>query len=144
MDADLSHAPEYIPAFLETLKDADVVVGSRYVPGGGVDEGWSLKRRFLSHFANVGIRMVAGLKVKDATSGFKGFRSSALRSLKMSEFNCKGFGFQAEVAHACQRQGARVIEYPIVFVDRAKGRSKMSLFIVFEALWWVLPLRWRR
>ena len=144
MDADLSHEPEYIPAFLEMLKRADVVVGSRYIPGGGVDEDWSLKRRFLSYAGNLGLRMLAGLKVKDVTSGFKGFRASALKSLDLSEFRCKGFGFQTEVAQACQRQGYKVVEYPITFLERAKGESKMSMSIVLEALWRLLLLRWRR
>ena len=144
MDADLSHAPEYIPAFLETLRRADVVVGSRYTRGGGVDETWSLWRRGLSYLANLGIRMVTGLKVRDATTGFKGFQRGALSSLKLAEFKCKGFGFQAEVAYACQRQGFDVVEYPITFVDRTKGRSKMSTFIALEAIWYLLLLRWRR
>lgn len=144
MDADLSHGPEYIPRFLEALERADVVVGSRYVPGGGVDASWSLGRRLLSYFANLGIRMAAGVRVRDATSGFKGFRGEALRSLDLDRFKCKGFGFQTEVARACQLQGHRVVEYPIVFVERERGKSKMSLFIVFEALWRLLLLRWRR
>lgn len=143
MDADLSHAPEYIPAMLEKLEQADVVVGSRYTRGGGVDREWSLKRRLLSYFANLGIRLVAGLRVKDATSGFKGFRDSALRSLDLARMRCTGFAFQAEVAHACQRLGYRVLEYPIIFAERTKGRSKMSLGIILEAFWRLLPLRWR-
>ena len=144
MDADLSHAPEYIPALLDGLRHADVVVGSRYVTGGGVDPGWSLNRRLLSYFGNICIRTVAGLRVKDATSGFKAFRGSALRSLGLTRLRCKGFGFQSEVAQACQRQGYTVTEYPIVFVDRTEGQSKMSLFIVFEAVWRLLLLRFRR
>lgn len=144
MDADLSHTPEYIPSFLEALKDADVVVGSRYARGGGVDKKWSLKRRLLSSSANLGIRMAAGLRVKDATSGFKAFRSSVLKSLEGMNFKCRGFGFQAEVAHACQRRGYKVVEYPIIFVDRTRGKSKMSLSIILEALWRLWLLRWRR
>ena len=144
MDADLSHAPEYVPAFLDTLRRADVVVGSRYTRGGGVDETWSLWRRGMSRMANLGIRMVTGLKVRDTTTGFKGFQRGALSSLKLADFKCKGFGFQAEVAYACQRQGFNVVEYPITFVDRTKGRSKMSMFIALEALWYLLLLRWRR
>ena len=144
MDADLSHRPEHIPAFLERLSEADVVVGSRYVPGGGVDESWGFSRRLLSAGGNFGIRAITALQVKDATSGFKAFRGSALRSLDMDEFRCKGFAFQAEVAHACQRRNYQVSEYPIVFADRTKGRSKMSLAIVVEAVWRLLPLRWRR
>ena len=144
MDADLSHAPEHIPAFLDTLRQADVVVGSRYVRGGGFDASWGLKRRLLSYVGNLGIRTVGGLKVRDATSGFKAFRGSALRSLGLETFRCKGFGFQAEVAHACQRRGHKVVEYPIVFTDRTQGQSKMSLVIMFEAIWRLLLLRWRR
>ena len=144
MDCDLSHAPEYIPEFLRELKDADVVVGSRYVQGGGVDETWGRLRRLLSFVGNSGIRVIVGLKVKDATSGFKAFRRSALDSLDMTRFRCTGFAFQAEVAYACQRRGYRVIEHPIVFANRVKGRSKMSMAIVFEAIWLLLPLRWNR
>ena len=144
MDADLSHPPESIPALLEALKRADVVVGSRYIRGGSVDEHWSLKRRMLSYSANLGIRVVAGLQVKDATSGFKAYRGTVLRSLNLTQLKCKGFGFQAEMAHACQRRGYSVVEHPITFIDRAKGRSKMSPSIVLEALWRLLLLRWRR
>ncbi len=144
MDADLSHSPEYLPAMLNALGDADVVVGSRYAKGGGVDDSWGLSRRLLSSLGNLGIRLVGGLSVRDATSGFKAFRASALSRLDMSEFRCAGFGFQAEVAHSCQRLGLRVVEQPILFVDRTKGRSKMSAFIVLEAIWRLLPYRFRR
>ncbi len=144
MDADLSHSPEYIPDMLDALGGADVVVGSRYAKGGGVDESWGLSRRLLSSLGNLGIRLVGGISVRDATSGFKAFRASALSRLDMSEFRCSGFGFQAEVAHSCQREGLRVLEQPILFVDRTKGRSKMSAFIVFEAIWRLLPYRFRR
>ncbi len=144
MDADLSHKPEYLPGMLEDLGKADVVVGSRYVSGGGVDESWSIYRRFLSYGGNVGIRAISGVKVKDATSGFKAFRSSALGALDLDALRCKGFAFQAEVAHACQRKGHRVVEHPIVFDDRVRGQSKMSLGIVLEAVWRLLPLWWKR
>ena len=144
MDADLSHAPEYIPAFLQALKEADVVVGSRYVQGGQVDATWSRPRRLLSAAANLGIRSITSLKVRDTTSGFKAFRSSVLSSLELSQFRCKGFAFQAEMAHACQRRGYQISEYPIVFASRAKGRSKMSMAIILEAIWRLLPLRWSR
>ncbi|HIM55186.1 MAG TPA: polyprenol monophosphomannose synthase [Candidatus Latescibacteria bacterium] len=144
MDADLSHDPRHIPAFLDELKQADVVVGSRYVPRGGVDPGWSLKRRMLSYYANLGIRLVTGLDVKDPTSGFKGFRASAVKLICRNRFRCKGFGFQVEVASLCQRNGLRVTQHPITFIDRVHGRSKMSLRIVLEALWCLLPLRFGR
>ncbi len=94
--------------------------------------------------SNYGIRAVGGIDVKDATSGFKAYRADALSSLELGRLQCKGFGFQVEVAKACQRQGHKVVEHPILFVDRARGESKMSLFIVAEALWRLLLLRWRR
>ena len=144
MDADLSHDPSYLPTFLDQLQNADVVVGSRYVEGGGADAEWGGWRRSLSALGNLGIRAIVGLKVKDATSGFKAFRGDALCGLDVAKFRCRGFGFQAEVAHACQRKGYRVVEHPIVFGRRAAGRSKMSLFIIVEAIWRLLPLRWRR
>jgi len=144
MDADLSHTPESIPGLLERLAKADVVVGSRYIKGGGVKDEWSLRRRFLSFLGNLGIRIVVGLSVKDATSGFKAFRGEALRSLDLARFRCKGFAFQSEMAGVCQRRGFRVVEHPIVFAERAKGSSKMSLAIILEALWCLLPSRWTR
>lgn len=143
MDADLSHEPEYIPGLLETLGGADVVVGSRYAPGGGVDETWGVFRRMLSYTGNLGIRVITGLRVKDATAGFKAFDARVLASIDLAQLRCKGFAFQAEVAHACQGIGYRVEERPIVFRSRASGKSKMSIAIIAEALWKLLPLRWR-
>ena len=144
MDADLSHAPEYIPGFLRTLEQADVVVGSRYTDGGDVDKEWRFRRHMLSAFANYGIRAVVGLRVKDSTTGFKAFRADALRSMNFDDFRCRGFGFQAEVAYACQRMGHRIVEHPITFYDRAHGESKLSLGIILEAFWRLFLLRWRR
>ena len=144
MDADLSHPPEAIPALLDKLSEAKVVVGSRYVEHGGVDESWSLSRRALSYFGNLGIRLITGLRVRDATSGFKAFQAATLRALDMSTFRCTGFAFQAEMAHACQRNAYTVAEHPIIFMDRTRGKSKMSLAIVVEAVLKLLPLRWSR
>lgn len=143
MDADLSHAPEYLPAFLEALGAADVVVGSRYVQGGGVDKRWSRHRQMLSAYANLGIRLAAGLRVRDATSGFKAYRRETLAALDLDGLRCSGFAFQAEVAHACQRLGAKVVEHPIVFKERLEGKSKMSWAIMIEALWKLPPLRFK-
>ena len=143
MDADLSHEPEYIPAFLKALENADVVVGSRYAEGGGLDDAWRFRRHALSTLANYGIRAVVGLKVKDSTTGFKAFRADALHQIDFDAFRCKGFGFQAEVAYACQRKGHRIVEYPIMFYDRMHGESKLSLNIILEALWRLFLLRWR-
>ena len=112
--------------------------------GGGVDVEWSSKRRVLSSFANATIRAVTGVKVRDVTSGFKAFRATAFRGIDLSSFRCKGFGFQAEVAYACQRKGRRVEEFPIVFMERRRGDSKMSIGIMLEALWRLSLLRLRR
>ena len=143
MDADLSHQPEYIPQFIGALGESDVVIGSRYVNGGGVDEHWGILRRLISSGGNFGIRAVTGVKVKDATGGFKAFRQSVLRSIDFSQIRCAGFGFQAEINHACERMGCVVTEHPIVFIDRTMGKSKMSLYIMIEAMWKLLPLRWK-
>lgn len=144
MDADFSHKPEDIPYLLAGLDNADIVVGSRYVAGGGVDEHWGFTRRILSMVGNLGIRVMAGLEVRDATSGFKAFRGEILGSIQLSYFKCKGFAFQAEMAHMCQLNGYNVVEYPIVFEERAEGKSKMSTGIIIEAIWRLLPLRWKR
>ena len=141
MDADLSHTPDHLPAMLRKLEGADVVVGSRYTEGGGSDPSWGLKRRLLSAFGNHVIRLVTGLRVRDVTSGFKAYTASALGSLDMDSFRCKGFGFQSEVAFQCQSRGYVVLEHPIVFIDRTKGKSKMSISIIVEAIWKLTLLR---
>ena len=144
MDADLSHPVEELPGMLAELARADVVVGSRYArhtDKAGAEKGWGLHRVLISALGNLSIRLVAGLRVKDATSGFKGFRAEALRGLDMSRFRCKGFGFQAEVAFACQSQGYRVFEHPFMFSNRLYGESKMNLGIVVEAMWRLVLLR---
>lgn len=144
MDADLSHPPGTVPAMVESLASADVVVGSRYVKGKSGDERTTTGRRLLSTLANQSIRMATGVKVRDATSGFKAFRREALASLDWAAFHCRGFAFQAEVAYACERRNLVVVEYPIIFANRAKGVSKMSLGIVLEAAWQLLPLRFKK
>ena len=144
MDADLSHAPDHLPIMLRKLERADVVVGSRYTKDGGSDPNWGLERRLLSAFGNHLIRFVTGLKVRDVTSGFKVYTAAALSSLDMDAFRCKGFGFQSEVAYQCQSRGHEVLEHPIIFIDRAKGKSKMSAHIVAEAVWKLSLLRLRR
>lgn len=144
MDADLSHNPEYILAFIEKLKAADVVVGSRYVKGGGFDPSWEWHRKLLSTLGNLYIRVVTGVKVRDTTSGFKAYRRSVLEDIKLKNFKCKGFAFQAEMAYICLKRNYRVVEHPIIFMGRTTGKSKMSLYIIFEALWKLLPLRFKR
>ena len=124
MDADLSHPPEAIPALLDKLSEAEVVVGSRYVEDGGVDESWSLSRRALSYFGNLGIRLITGLRVRDATSGFKAFPGRRPPGVGHGRVQVHGFAFQAEMAHACQRSAYTVAEHPIIFMDRTRGKSR--------------------
>lgn len=144
MDADLSHPPAEVPAMLESARDADVVAGSRYITGGAVDPGWSMGRRFLSRFGNLGIKLVVGLHVHDATSGFKVFRRTALERLDFDRFRNAGYGFQAEVAHWCEYLGLRIVEHPYQFAERRSGKSKMSGRIVLEAILTLVPLRFHR
>ena len=143
MDADLSHNPEYIPKFLEDLEFADVVVGSRYVEGGQIDRNWGVARRVLSFLANIIIRNVSGIKIRDASSGYKAYRVNVLKALDLSLFKCKGFGFQIEVIHALENRGYTIWEHPINFIDRTCGNSKMTVRILIEAFCRLLLLRWR-
>jgi dolichol-phosphate mannosyltransferase len=143
MDADFSHSPLYIPQLLEGLNDHDVVIGSRYVEHGAVDERWSVWRRLLSWGGNVYARLITGLHIHDVTGGFKAFRRRVLESIDWSQIRCDGYSFQIEVNYICQRQGFRMTEVPIMFEDRVIGSSKMSGRIVMEALWRVWQMRWR-
>ncbi len=144
MDADFSHSPAYIPRFLQYLPEADVVVGSRYVRGGMLDERWSWWRRFLSWWANaVYTRLLLGLQVRDGTAGFKLWRRSALENINLEAVFSNGYVFQVEMAYICQRLGYRVVEVPIYFEDRRIGRSKMSVGIKLEAAYRTLQIRWR-
>jgi dolichol-phosphate mannosyltransferase len=142
MDADLSHDPEHIPALVAAAQDADLVLGSRYVAGGGV-ENWGLCRRALSRGGSWYARTVLGVEVRDLTGGFKCFRRELLEQLSDTGFETAGFGFQVEVTYRSLRGGANVREVPIRFRDRAAGDSKMSSRIVVEALWRVVQLRLR-
>ena len=146
MDADLSHPVSEIPALLDALSSADVVVGSRYTGKlGKVDaaSGWGIHRVLISTLGNLSIRLVAGLRVRDATSGFKGYRSGALAGIDLGSLRCRGFGFQAEMAFACQARGYVVTEHPYVFETRLHGTSKMSMSIVAEAIVAIVAMRLR-
>ena len=142
MDVDFSHDPDHIPALIAAARDADLVIGSRYVAGGGVTD-WGLTRRALSRGGSWYARTVLGVDVKDLTGGFKCFRRELLERLTLSGFQTAGFGFQVEVTYRALRNGASVREVPILFRDRQIGDSKMSSRIVVEALWKVLRLRLR-
>jgi len=134
MDADGSHAPEELPRLLAAAADADVVLGSRYVPGGGT-EGWAAHRRLLSRAGNAYSRRVLRLPLRDVTGGYRCFRRGALAELGMATVASQGYCFQVDVAFRVQRAGLRVREVPITFVEREHGVSKMSGAVVREALW---------
>ena len=146
MDADLSHPVAELPAMLAALSGADVVVGSRYTRGWARADAaseWGAHRVAISSLGNLSIRLVAGLRVRDATSGFKGYRAGALAGIDLGAMRCRGFGFQAEVAFACQARGYTVAEHPYVFETRLHGTSKMSAGIVVEAIISITRMRAR-
>ena len=144
MDADFSHSPKYILQFLERLSDYDVVVGSRYVPGGQVEEAWSAWRWFLSWWANsVWARLILGVKTKDATAGFKCWTKRALEKMPLDQVNANGYVFQVEMCYLAEKLGLRILEIPIYFEDRRIGQSKMSVPVKLEAAWRVFEMRWR-
>lgn len=133
MDADLSHDPADVPRLLDALGGADLSIGSRYVPGGEV-VNWGRVRRFLSKGGNVYARMWLGFPVRDATSGFRAFRSSTLSEGHLGAIRSEGYAFQVEMVRRIHNAGGAITEIPIKFVDRTAGRSKMSRRIVIEAL----------
>lgn len=144
MDADFSHSPEYIPDMIARLQTYDVVVGSRYVAGGGTDARWSWWRYLLSWWANqVYTRLILGVKVQDATAGFKAFRREVLQAIDFTQVVSNGYVFQVEVAYLCQKLGFNILEIPIYFEDRRIGRSKMDVPVKIEAVWRVWQIRWR-
>jgi len=143
MDADLSHDPKYLPAFLEAIKANDLVLGSRYVSGGGVSN-WNLSRRLVSRFGNIYARLVLGLKIKDLTGGFKCYRRAVLEQLGLEDLSSVGYNFQIETTHKAYKLGFRIAEIPIVFAERAEGKSKFSLKIVLESFWQVLLLKFKQ
>jgi dolichol-phosphate mannosyltransferase len=140
MDADFSHRPVDLPLLLKAAEDADLVIGSRYVPGGRV-ENWSLVRRFISKGGNLYAWTLLSLPIKDCTGGFKCFRRRVLEALDLDSVRSDGYGFQVEMNYLCQRAGFKIIEVPIVIPDRTAGQSKMSAPIFLEAVTLVLRLR---
>jgi len=140
MDADLSHEPEALPSLVAPLAEGvDLVVGSRYVEGGSIPN-WRWHRRLLSQGGNVYAALLLSLHVADSTSGFRAYRADALRRIDLAAVRAEGYGFQIEMVHRVLEQGGHVVEVPIRFVDRVDGKSKMSMYIVVEALllvtWW--------
>lgn len=137
MDADLSHPPAALDALIAATETNDLVLGSRYVPGGGV-ENWPRHRRWLSSGGNHYVRLLTGLPLRDATSGFRAFRREVLEAIAIGELRSEGYSFQLEAALAVWRAGFTLGEVPITFTERTAGASKISRAIVLEALWRVI------
>jgi len=143
MDADFSHDPKYLSGFVEKIKEGfDLVIGSRYVNGISV-LNWPLRRLILSYVANVYTRMVTGLKVMDTTAGFMCYRVTALKQINLDDLKSNGYSFQIEMKFKFYKKGFKIIEVPILFIDRREGESKMSRKVVYEAyfLVWKLKLK---
>lgn len=143
MDADFSHDPRYLPEFLAKIEQADLVIGSRYIPGGSTPN-WSLLRRFISGGGNIFARIVLGISIHDCTAGFRCYRRAVLENIDTDSIQSQGYGFQVEMAYRVQRQGFKIVEIPIVFMDRRVGKSKMSRAIFVEGFINVLRARFRK
>ena len=140
MDCDFSHDPADVPRLISAAADADLVLGSRYVTGGRV-ENWGFGRRFVSAGGSLYARTLLGVGLRDLTSGFKCYRRSVLEAIDLDAIASRGYAFQIETTYRALRAGFRVVEVPIAFVDREAGRSKMSRRIVLEAIWKVPAFR---
>ena len=143
MDADFSHPVNKLPELQATCasRKADVSVGSRYISGVNV-VNWPMGRMLMSYYASAYVRLVTGMKVKDATAGFVCYRREVLQSINLDAIEFKGYAFQIEMKFTAHRMGFRIKEVPIVFINRVLGTSKMNSSIFFEALWGVIKLRW--
>jgi dolichol-phosphate mannosyltransferase len=140
MDCDFSHDPEDVPRLIAAAEDADLVLGSRYVAGGGT-ENWGLLRRAISRWGSLYAQVLLGLRVRDLTGGFKCYRRAVLEAIDLDAIRSRGYAFQIETTYRAVRAGFRVVEIPIRFTDREVGGSKMSRGIVLEAVWKVPALR---
>ena len=143
MDCDFSHDPDDVPRLIAAAADADLVLGSRYVEGGRV-ENWDLWRRFVSRAGSLYAQVLLQAHVRDLTGGFKCYRREVLERIDLNAVTARGYAFQIETTYRTLRAGFRVVEVPIAFVDREAGSSKMSRSIVLEAIWRVPALRFRR
>ena len=141
MDSDFSHDPKHLPLFLDAVRDADLVLGSRYLDGKVTVINWPMSRLMLSYGANIYARVVTGLRICDATGGFKCFRRRVLEAVELDAVHSNGYSFQIEMSFRAHRKGFRIKEIPIVFTDRTEGQSKMSGRIIREAIWMVWKLR---
>ena len=143
MDADMSHHPKEIPAMIKLLKNNDLVIGSRYVNGVSV-VNWPIKRLILSYGANLYSRIITGMRIKDATGGFKLWKTEVLNSIDFRKVKSSGYSFQIEMNYRTWIKKYKIVEHPIIFIDRTVGFSKMNKAIMLEAVWMVWRLRiWR-
>ena len=141
MDADFSHDPAHLPQFLKAIETADLVIGSRYREGKVTVVNWPIGRLLLSYYANIYARIVTGVPIWDLTAGFKCYRRAVLEAIDLSRVRSNGYAFQIEMHFRAWKKKFRIVEIPIVFVDRTEGTSKMSGHIVREAMWMVWRLR---
>ena len=140
MDADLSHNPKYLVKMFATLKESDVAIGSRNIPGGGT-KNWGFVRKLISRFGSFYAGVILGTPAKDLTGGFNGWRREVLEAIDLEAIKSEGYAFQIELKHRAYKQGFSILEFPIIFEDRRVGQSKMSSGIVFEALYRVWQIR---
>jgi dolichol-phosphate mannosyltransferase len=143
MDADFSHDPKYWPELLAGMADHDVMIGSRYVAGGGT-RNWGLHRRVLSRMSNFVARTVLGIKVRDCTGGFRCYRAPVLAKAGLDSILSNGYSFLEEVLYKVARAGAKIGEVPIIFVERRHGKSKISKKEIFKAVATLFRLRFRK
>ena len=143
MDADFSHDPRYLPDFLQKIENADLVIGSRYVEGGDTPN-WSLLRRFVSGGGNIFARFMLGIPVHDCTAGYRCYRRQVLESIELDTIESQGYAFQVELAYRVYKHGFKIVETPIIFMDRRVGKSKMSRTIFLEGFTWVIRTRFGR
>ncbi|MBA4311493.1 MAG: dolichyl-phosphate beta-D-mannosyltransferase [Chlorobiaceae bacterium] len=143
MDADFSHSPDELPNFIEKIKSCDLVIGSRYTNGVRVIN-WPIRRLILSYGANVYTRVITGMPVKDATGGFKCFRRQVLEAIDLDKIHSNGYAFQIEMNYKAWNKGFKLLEHPIIFMDRQSGVSKMSKKIVYEAVFMVWKLKFQQ
>jgi len=143
MDADFSHDPRHLPAFLAAIEHADLVVGSRYIPGGATPN-WPLSRRLISGCGNIFARFMLGIPLFDCTGGFRCYRTRVLQSINLDALQSHGYAFQIEMTYRVFQSGFKIVETPITFVDRRLGKSKMSRAIMLEAFTYVLRTRFTK
>lgn len=143
IDADLSHDPRDITRFLEKAKNCDLVLGSRYIPGGKI-ENWSKQREWISRLGNIYARFILGLPYRDITGGFKCYRRRVLESINLETLSSIGYNFQIETTYRSHQRGFRICEIPITFTERKGGSSKFRFGIIFESFWKVLLLRFKK